>query len=71
MKIDNLINNIERLKNLEKAFLIGKNSVKLKKILLVDDIYTTGATLEACSRILIAEGAQEVYGMTIATGEGY
>ena len=65
------LNNLERLKNLEKAFLIGKNSVKLKKVLLVDDIYTTGATLEACSRILITAGAQNVYGLTIATGEGY
>ena len=65
------LNNVERLKNLEKAFHIGKNNVKLKKILVVDDIYTTGATLEACSRVLIKGGAARVYTLTVAIGEGY
>ena len=65
------LNNVERLKNLEKAFHIGKNNVKLKKILVVDDIYTTGATLEACSRVLLQGEAAKVYTLTVAIGEGY
>ena len=64
------LNNIQRLKNLEKAFKLGENSVKLKKILLVDDIYTTGTTLEACSRVLKQGGALKVYGITVAIGQG-
>lgn len=65
------LNNVERLKNLEKAFQLGENSVKLKQILIIDDIYTTGATLEACSRILKSGGASEVYSITVAIGQGY
>lgn len=64
------LNNIERLKNLEKAFHISENIVKLNHILVVDDIYTTGATLEACSRILLKRGIEKVYGLTICTGYG-
>ena len=42
----------DRSKNLENAFIADKNVVKYKKILLVDDIYTTGATLDACAAVL-------------------
>lgn len=65
------LNNVERLKNLEKAFHFCHNGVKLKKVILVDDIYTTGATMEACSRVLRAGGVNTVYGITVATGQGY
>lgn len=65
------LNPVERLENLEKAFQISENSVKLDIVVLVDDIYTTGATLEACSRRLLAHGVQRVYGMTVAAGQGY
>jgi ComF family protein len=65
------LNNIERLKNLENAFHLRDNGVKLDKVVIVDDIYTTGATLEACSRILKSGGSREVYGITVATGQGY
>lgn len=62
---------VERLENLERAFQICENSVKLDKVILVDDIYTTGATLEACSRVLLSYGVQRVYGVTVAAGQGY
>ena len=65
------LNNVERVKNLEKAFLIGENNVKLKRLLVVDDIYTTGSTLEACSRILSKGGAAQINSLTIAIGEGF
>lgn len=60
-----------RLKNLQKAFHIGENSVKLKKILLVDDIYTTGATMEACTGCLHEAGVQKVYCLSICSSRGY
>lgn len=65
------LNPVERLENLERAFQICENSVKLDKVILVDDIYTTGATLEACSRVLLSYGVQRVYGVTVAAGQGY
>lgn len=65
------LNPVQRLENLERAFQICENSVKLDKVILVDDIYTTGATLEACSRTLLLHGVKQIYGVTVAAGQGY
>lgn len=48
----------ERLKNLEEAFSVNTEVIsnKISKVMLVDDIYTTGATIEACSKILCSYG---------------
>lgn len=44
----------ERWKNMEQAFMLtDKNALENKHILLIDDIVTTGATLEACGQILL------------------
>jgi competence protein ComFC len=37
-----------------------------KRVLLVDDVMTTGATLDACAKVLRDAGAAEVYGLTVA-----
>ena len=50
------LNDEERRKNVERAFLVKENVVKYKKILLVDDIYTTGATIDSCAKILCVRG---------------
>jgi ComF family protein len=54
-------NRSERWENVEHAFqVIDKKVIEDKKILLVDDVITTGATLEACGRQLINSGCREL-----------
>lgn len=65
-----LLSPAERQKNLKNAFKSGQNVVKSKRILLVDDIYTTGATMDACASVLLEAGAESVYCMTLASGAG-
>ncbi len=65
------LNEEERRKNLINAFQIGKKGVKYKKIILVDDIYTTGSTIDACSEVLKTVGIQEIYFISLCIGTGY
>lgn len=65
------LNNEERVKNLENAFICPLNVVKYKKAVIVDDIYTTGATMDACARVLKNAGVQEVYGVCLCIGKGF
>ncbi len=60
----------ERKNNLKNAFKIAGNVVKLKRVLLVDDIYTTGSTMDAAARVLKQAGAAEVYCLCISIGQG-
>lgn len=62
----------ERLKNLKGSISINKKKIKLisdKKILLVDDVYTTGATASICADILLKNGATSVAVFVLARGE--
>lgn len=57
----------EREKNLVNSLKFNKKHlIKNKKILLVDDVLTTGATVNKCSKLLKAAGASSVYVLTIA-----
>ena len=58
----------EREKNLKKAFKIRQNDVKLDTALLIDDIYTTGSTMDAAAESLMAAGVARVYGLTLSIG---
>lgn len=58
----------ERQNNLKKAFLVRKNDVKLKTIILIDDIYTTGATVDEAAMALREGGAENVYVVTLSVG---
>ncbi len=59
----------ERRENIKGVFLINKKYqefIKDKKVVLFDDVYTTGSTLKEASKILKKGGAKVVFGLTIA-----
>ena len=61
----------QRQNNLKKAFKIRRNDVKLGVTIVIDDIYTTGSTIDAVAEALMEAGALRVYFMTLAIGEDY
>ena len=63
------LNRLKRKKNLLKAFTMSKNDVQFRKVLIVDDIYTTGSTLDEVARVLKDGGVREVYGLCICIGQ--
>lgn len=69
------LNDKERLKNLIQAFSLDKEKLKtyndINKVVLVDDIYTTGSTIEACTNILQQNGVMEVYYISLCIGKGF
>jgi len=57
----------KRIENLEGSFLVKKNrDIAAKSVLLVDDIITTGATLDTCAGELFRHGVQKITAFTIA-----
>jgi competence protein ComFC len=62
-------NNMQNSFSLSDSSLKEKESVRNKKILLVDDISTTGSTMMECAKVLKNAGAEKVYGAVIARQE--
>ena len=65
------LNPEERRLALEDAFAVNaalRGFVAEKNVLLIDDIYTTGATADACSTVLLEAGAEAVYLLTLCSG---
>lgn len=56
----------ERYRNVEGAFECVDVSLKGKTVLLIDDVCTSGATLEACATALKTGGAASVWGLVLA-----
>lgn len=65
------LNRKERRKNLQEAFEVDPAMGKYKKVLIVDDIYTTGSTINAIAGKLKKVGVEEVYFLTLCIGKGY
>jgi ComF family protein len=57
-----------RRENVRSAFALKKGEEVPKRVLVIDDVMTTGATLDACSRILRRAGAEEINTLTLARG---
>lgn len=61
---------IDRIINLKDSFQIrNPNEIEGKRVLLVDDIITTGVTMDECSRVLINNGAREVIGLALTSSK--
>ena len=60
----------DRQNNLKKAFKLGVNDVKLETIIVIDDIYTTGSTIDAVSKLCLEAGIRNVYFLTVSIGYG-
>lgn len=56
----------ERRENVKDAFLARAELVSAKRVLVVDDVTTTGSTIQACCKAIRAAGAKEVFAMTLA-----
>jgi ComF family protein len=57
----------ERLKNIRGAFKVGRPEIIAgKHILLIDDVFTTGATVQECAKVLVKGGAKRVDVLTLA-----
>jgi ComF family protein len=57
---------LERHKNVRGAFIAKGSRVNNHVVLLIDDVATTGSTLSSCAEALYADGAQDVFAVTVA-----
>ncbi|MGN0383532.1 MAG: ComF family protein [Eubacterium sp.] len=62
---------LERRRNLESAFAVDEKVInKYNTVILIDDIYTTGATMDSCAKLLKAAGVEKVYYICVSIGVG-
>jgi ComF family protein len=60
----------QRRHNLSKSMDIRQIPTDLRRVMLIDDIYTTGSTMEACAEILKKNGVEKVFFLTLCIGRG-
>ena len=63
------LDDTERKNNLKNAFQIAKSVVKYNKVIVVDDIYSTGSTMETVAKELKYIGIHQIYALCICIGE--
>lgn len=62
-----LLTKVERMENVKDVYkIINANEVKNKKVLILDDIFTTGSTINECSKVLKEAGSIDIGAITIA-----
>lgn len=59
----------KRKNNLKNAFKIKEHDVELNRVLIIDDIYTTGSTIDAISECLLERGVEEIYFAVLCIGK--
>lgn len=59
-----------RKRNMQGAFGVSRSWIPSDNILLIDDIYTTGSTMEKAAYVLHLAGVQNVYFLTLSIGQG-
>lgn len=64
------LDNVQRANNIKESMAVGRVYPECRNILLVDDIFTTGATVDVCAGLLKEAGAQHVYYSTVCVGKG-
>lgn len=65
-----MLNRQERMQNLKGSFSIKQKVTGVENVLVVDDVYTTGSTIDEISRILKAAGIKRVFFVVLCTGKG-
>ena len=66
------MDSIARRQSVANAFtVIRSDSVAGKRVLLIDDVFTTGATVSSCAAALKDAGAEEVFVLTVARPQAY
>ena len=65
------LNNKERKKNLESAFCIQKQYKEYERVLLIDDIYTTGSTIDTIAKQLLEKCNKKSWFLTISIGQDF
>ncbi|MEN6330774.1 MAG: ComF family protein [Smithella sp.] len=61
------LNRAEREKNIKGAFAVtDKNKIAGECVILIDDVYTTGSTINECARVLLKAGAQKAAAITLS-----
>lgn len=63
------LNAFERQKTLENVFQFNRTYNAINKVLLIDDVFTTGTTLNECSKVLYENGIEDIFTATVAVGE--
>lgn len=64
------LDNKQRRRNIRGAFRAEKR-IAARRVAVIDDIYTTGSTLDEAARVLRQAGAEKVYFLTISIGQGF
>ena len=65
-KTQTSLNPTERQQNVRDAFACLSDALSYKTVLLIDDVFTTGATMNACGQALRQAGVASIYGLTLA-----